>query len=372
MKIVDEIPKKKVFDYEKPQIAPIEDFLKARVMGQEGAIKTLSKEIMHVLSGLKIAQDGPRGSVLMLGPSGVGKTVSANAVVELLLSKSKVPQDRRNPEDFLIKVNCAEFGDDAALWSLTGARPGYVGSKGTSGYKPPALSPETLRNATFELKDGQRVCVVLLDEIERADESVRDFLLSALSEGTAKTPQNEKIDFRNVVFLFTSNLGNREITAAKSQLAPGQTLGNDEAERIRRTALQAQFRSEDIGRMCGSAEAAVVYEPLGREVLETILGREFEIIEGDLEKQGIKVEFNLTKDARDALLEGGVSDDHGARALKRYIRAMIIQPLLHPSRDENKAALHDRKIYISCVPGTQEYQFRWAEARTFWQKLGDE
>lgn len=378
MKLIEDVPKKKVNAYERPQVAPIEDFLKARVMGQDHAMQTVSKEVTHVLSGLKIAQDGPRGSILMLGPSGVGKTATALAAVELLLSKSKVPEKLRNPNDFLLKINCGEYGDAAALWTLTGARPGHVGSRGSASaghgpYRPPALSTETLRKSTFELEDGQEICVVLLDEIERAHEIVRDFLLSALSEGYGKTGESETLDFRKVLFLFTSNIGNKEIREVKSALPAGtKKLPNGQADTIRRTALERTFRSEDIGRMCGSVAQAVVYEPLSAEVLEMILGKEFTSIENDFKREGITVEFHLTIAAKDALLQGGVSDDHGARSLKQYIRSKVVQPLMHPSRAENVAALNDRIIYVSFPPETQEYVFEWADPRGFWDKLMSE
>lgn len=359
MKIVESIPvdAKK---YEPPKIEEIRDFLESRVVGQDKAVARVSQELMGALSGLKTNPDGPRGSLLMLGRSGVGKTETVLAVVDFLLQHSKIPPEKRTPEKFLIKVDCGEYTQAHHVAMLIGSPAGYVGSKGADGsgrsqYVPPVLGVEALNTHTFELQEGEKISIVLLDEIEKAHESIRDYLLAALDKGITKTAANEEVNFRNTIFFFTSNLGNHELTQIRAQ---GESIGfaggsgNNELARasqereISRKALKKHFRPEDISRMSGSAEGAVIFEALDRPASEKILGIQLGLAEQEFLKNGIRLEFQMTSQAKDRLLDLGVDQETGARALKAVIKTQIIQPLLHASLQENREALNGRAVYV--------------------------
>lgn len=359
MQIIESIPSD-AKKYEPPKIDEIRDFLRSRVVGQDQAVERISQELVHALSGLKTNPDGPRGSVLMLGPSGVGKTETALAVVDCLLQHSNVPPEDRDPEKFLLKIDCGEYTQSHHVAMLIGSPAGYVGSKGSRGpekseYIPPGLGVEALEAHTFKLSDNEEISVILLDEIEKAHVSIRDYLLAALDRGITKTAANEKVNFRNTIFLFTSNLGNHELAQIKLQgesIGFGGGVGNDEltranqAKEISWRALKQNFRPEDISRMSGSARGAVIFEALDRSASEKILGIQLGRAEQEFVKYGIRLEFQMTAEARDQLLNLGIDQETGARALKEVVKTQIIQPLLHPSRQKNIETLNGRVVYI--------------------------
>jgi hypothetical protein len=368
MKIVESIPTD-AKEYEPPKVEEIRDFLGSRVVSQDKAIERVSRELVHALSGLKTNPHGPRGSILMLGPSGVGKTETVLTALDLLLQHSNIPPEDRDPEKFLIKIDCGEYTESHHAARVMGSPAGYVGSKGTSNYVPPALGAENLDAHTFELQGGEKISVVLLDEIEKAHPSLRNYLLAALDKGIAQTAANEEVSFRNTIFFFTSNLGSHVLAQMRPQgesLGFASGAGEDESARTKQAttvihrALKEFFRPEDISRMSGSAEEAIIFETLDRSASEKILGIQLEQAEGEFFKQGIRLEFQMTAQAKDKLLDLGVNQETGARALKVVIKNQIIQPLLHASKQENVNALNGRVVYIG-YSGTS-FSFYTAEA----------
>ena len=370
MKFIEAVPPR-VTAYEQPKVEEIRDFLKSRVVGQEEATDRIAQELVHVFSGLRINRQAPRGSILMMGPSGVGKTESALTAIEYLLQHSKVPETERDPEKFLIKIDCGAFSQEANVAMLMGSPPGYIGSKGAEGsknvgeYTHPALGVEALEAHTFELQEGGSVSVVLLDEIEKAHKAVRNFLLAALDRGMAKTAANETVNFRNTLFFFTSNLGNHELAQLKQD--DGKLDGATIAK-IRRRALTAEFRPEDISRMSGSSDETVVFQALNREASEKILGIQLLSTENDFMRESINLEFQVTRAAKEELLNLGVNEDTGARALKAILKSKVYQPLLHPSKMENMKALGGKTVFIDYDAKTREFVFY----TSLIDKLGEE
>lgn len=359
MKILEKLPPE-LQEYKRPDIGEIETKIRTRVAGQDEAVLRLSKELVAILSGIKTEKHCPRGSVLMLGPSGTGKTEAALAVMDYLLSHSVIPPGDRDPNKYLLKINCGEYHLEHQVARLMGSPAGYVGSKGSEGdakkskYIPPALGAESMEAHTITLEDGQRVTVVLLDEIEKAHESVRNYMLSALDKGEVETAANEKVDFTNTIFLFTSNLGNQEIAQVR---ASGIEPGEDKKAELRRIALTKRFRPEDVSRMSGSERGSIVFKELDRETSSKILGIQLELVEKQFAAQGIFLEFQLTAAARDRLLDMGVNPETGARALKDILKQQIYTPLLHPSQTKTREALKDKVIIVEFDPSKSEFVF---------------
>lgn len=352
MRIIESLPQEGLNEYEKPNLEEIEKFIESRVIGQEEAKSKISTEIVSILSGINADRKGPRGSLLMMGPSGTGKSESAFGVISCLLAHSDVPEEDRDPEKWLLKVDCASFSSENQMTSIIGSPPGYVGSSSASGrggdrYQIPALGIERIRQHTFKLKNGEIIQVVLLDEIEKAHTSLRNFLMPALDKGVTKMADNTLVSFRDTVFLFTSNLGNKEIADAKKD----SQVSDDEAAKIRRDALMETFRPEDVSRMSGSSDEAIVFKPLDRATSEKILCKQLKEMEAEFRKNGISLEFQITSGAKDKILDLGVNEETGARALKTVLKKQIYQPLLHPSRAENMRKLGGQTVYVDVSEG---------------------
>ncbi len=349
MKIIERVPAGAVA-YEAPKIKDIQEFLEGRVAGQKEATDQVARTLAQALSGVRVQKNGPRGSVLMMGPSGVGKTETVMAAVEFLLSRSTIPTSEWDPEHFMIKVDCGNYTLEHQISSLIGSPPGYKGSKTTknggdhSDSIAPSLDDDALKAKRIPLKDGTSITVVLLDEIEKAHLNVRNFLLAALDRGRTKNAVNEEIDFRNTLFFFTSNLGNKASTKRRVGLVK-TNAGSEEAD-MRRAALLEEFRAEDVSRMAGRPEGALVYKPLDRSVSRKILHIQLEQIEKQFAEAGIHVSLQITEHAAEKLLDLGVNPVTGARALKNVLQELIAQPLLHPSKIDTIRALHKNSVYI--------------------------
>ena len=200
------IPVFKLTEEETTRLLRMEDELHKRIIGQEEAVKSVSKAIRRTRAGLKDPKR-PSGSFIFAGPSGVGKTELSKALANFLFGD----------DDALIQIDMGEFHDRYTASRLFGAPPGYVG------YEEGGQLTEKVRRKPFS--------VVLFDEIEKAHQEVYNTLLQVLEDGRLTDGQGRTVDFKNTVIIFTSNLGTQDISKA---VGLGFAQGNDESSNYER------------------------------------------------------------------------------------------------------------------------------------------
>ena len=233
------IPIVKLSEEESTRLLKMEDELHKRVIGQDQAVKALSRAIRRTRAGLKDPKR-PGGSFIFAGPSGVGKTWLSKTLAEFLFGD----------EDALIQLDMSEFSEKHTVSRLFGSPPGYVG------YEEGGQLTEKVRRKPFS--------VVLFDEVEKAHPDIFNSLLQILEEGRLTDSQGRVVDFKNTVIIMTTNLGTKDI-------AKGQNLGfaqsGDAAgsyERMKNKVqeeLKQHFRPEFLNRV----DEIIVFPPLSQE-----------------------------------------------------------------------------------------------------------
>ena len=213
------IPIVKLSEEESTRLLKMEDELHKRVIGQEEAVKALSRAIRRTRAGLKDPKR-PGGSFIFAGPSGVGKTWLSKTLAEFLFGD----------EDALIQLDMSEFGEKHTVSRLFGSPPGYVG------YEEGGQLTEKVRRKPFS--------VVLFDEVEKAHPDIFNSLLQILEEGRLTDSQGRVVDFKNTVIIMTTNLGTRDISK-------GINLGFQQESDV------AGFLRADEGQGVGGAQAAL-------------------------------------------------------------------------------------------------------------------
>jgi ATP-dependent Clp protease ATP-binding subunit ClpB len=259
-------------------------------VGQDEAVAAVANAVRRSRAGLQ-DPDRPIGSFIFLGPTGVGKTETARALAEFLF----------DDQDAMVRIDMSEYMEKHAVARLIGAPPGYVG------YDEGGQLTEAVRRRPYS--------VVLFDEIEKAHPDVFNVLLQILDEGRLTDSQGRTVDFRNVVFIMTSNLGSPQIL----ERATAEDWGD--VERIVREELRRKFRPEFLNRI----DDVVVFRPLDRaqigRIVEIQLGRLRRLLaERDLA-------LDITEAARERIADEGYDPVFGARPLKRAIQRLVQNPL---------------------------------------------
>ena len=288
--------------------------LRSRIVGQDRAIHQLARMYQVHLSGLS-ASDRPVANLLLLGPTGSGKTRLVEAAAEALFGDPRA----------MLKIDCAEFQHSHEIAKLIGSPPGYLGHRETH----PLIQQEVLEQHYIE---NVKVSLVLFDEIEKASDALWQLLLGILDKGRLTLGDNRRVDFSSSLIFLTSNLGSQEMTKLMSG-GLGYTAGprEDDAElehKIYRTALDAarrKFSPEFMNRI----DKVIVFRTLTREHLERILDIELDHVRQRIISSGTSrlFVFRYTPSARDFLLEEGIDSRFGARHLKRSIERHLVFPI---------------------------------------------
>ncbi len=292
------IPVTRLQEAETSRLLRMEDELHQTVIGQDEAIKAISKAIRRSRAGLKDPRR-PIGSFVFSGPTGVGKTELARSLAKFLFAD----------ESALIRVDMSEYMEKFSVSRLIGAPPGYVG------YEDSGTLTKAVRRKPYS--------VILLDEIEKAHPDVFNILLQVLDEGHLTDNYGRVIDFKNTVVIMTSNVGARDLTKSKSL---GFTSGDEKqnwerrAEKVR-DELKNVFNPEFLNRL----DETIVFHPLSREHITQIVG----VLLKDVRKRLAEEELTLklTEPATDFLVKHGYDEQYGARPLKRAIQKFIEDPL---------------------------------------------
>ncbi|MDD3776422.1 MAG: ATP-dependent Clp protease ATP-binding subunit [Actinomycetota bacterium] len=293
------VPVYKLTSTESKKLMNMEKELHRRVVGQDEAIKTVSKAIRRTRSGLKDPKR-PIGSFMFLGPSGVGKTELAKTIAEFLFDR----------EEALIQIDMSEYMEKHSVSKLVGSPPGYVG------YDEGGQLTEAIRRRPYS--------VILLDEVEKAHPDVFNILLQIFEDGHLTDSQGRRVDFKNTVIIMTSNLGAREIqknTPLGFKAADNRELSYNEIKDKVMSELKQTFRPEFLNRV----DEVIVFHKLTKEQIYSIIDLMISRLAQQLELQGIIIE--ITESAKELLLNKGYDEKMGARPMRRSIQNLIEDPI---------------------------------------------
>src|SRR5690348_10200746 len=283
------IPVGRLLEGEAQKLVRMEERLQQRVVGQDDALARVANAVRRSRAGLSDAKR-PIGSFIFLGPTGVGKTELARALAEFLFDDEKL----------MIRIDMSEYMEKHTVSRLIGAPPGYVG------YEEGGQLTEQVRRHPYS--------VVLFDEIEKAHPDVFNVLLQILEDGRLTDGQGRTVDFRNTVLVMTSNVGSAAIFELSSQ-------NPERARKEAMDALRAAFRPEFLNRI----DEIVIFNPLGKQQLETIVDLLLKNVEKLLAERQITIE--LKPAAKELMLEEGFDPAYGARPLRRTIQRLVQDPL---------------------------------------------
>jgi ATP-dependent Clp protease ATP-binding subunit ClpC len=293
------IPVDRISEPESKKLLRMEDEVKKRVIGQDEPIQKLARAIRRTRAGLKDPKR-PIGSFIFLGPTGVGKTELAKVLTEYLFDS----------QDALIRVDMSEYMEKFAVSRLVGAPPGYVG------YEEGGQLTEKVRRKPYS--------VVLLDEIEKAHPDVFNILLQVLDDGILTDGLGRRVDFRNTIVIMTSNIGARDLKNLGKGIGFSQSDIDFDYQTLKSTvedALKRVFNPEFLNRI----DDVIVFHPLEKKHIFDIIDLMAVELFGRAGAIGITVE--LTRPAKEFLLEKGYDPKFGARPLRRAIQKYIEDPM---------------------------------------------
>ena len=282
------IPVSRLVQGEREKLLHLDETLHKRVVGQDEAVQAVTEAIQRSRAGIQ-DPNRPIGSFLFLGPTGVGKTELAKTLAQALF----------DDENNLVRIDMSEYMEKFSVSRLIGAPPGYVG------YEEGGQLTEAVRRKPYS--------VVLFDEVEKAHPDVFNILLQVLDDGRITDSQGRTVDFKNTILILTSNLGSEYLL---NGINPDGTI-QDEAKAQVQSLLRRTFRPEFLNRL----DEIVFYKPLTRENVTEIINLQIGKLNSRLEEQQIKVE--LTKAAKDAIVEAAYDPQYGARPLRRYVQHTV-------------------------------------------------
>jgi ATP-dependent Clp protease ATP-binding subunit ClpC len=294
------IPLQRVGQTDSNKLLNMYDTIASKIIGQDDAIKKLTKAIQRTRAGLKDPKK-PIGSFIFLGPTGVGKTELAKELARFMFDS----------DDSLIQIDMSEYMEKFAVSRLVGAPPGYVG------YEEGGQLTEKVRRKPY--------AVVLLDEIEKAHPDVFNILLQVLDEGQLTDSLGRKVDFRNTIIIMTSNIGARQLKdfgAGVGFSTSAKVNQNEEHSRgVIENALKRAFAPEFLNRI----DDVVVFNTLGKEEIFKIIDIELKALFGRVNTLGYQIK--LTDVAKEFIAEKGFDINFGARPLKRAIQKYLEDPI---------------------------------------------
>jgi ATP-dependent Clp protease ATP-binding subunit ClpC len=292
------IPLRRMGQDETQRLLAVESEMEKVVIGQHVAVSAICKALRRSRADLKDPRR-PIGTFLLLGPTGVGKTLLAKTLAEQMFGDTKS----------LVHLDMSEYMEKFNVSRLIGSPPGYVG------YEEGGQLTERVRRNPYS--------VVLFDEIEKAHPDVWNILLQILEEGKLTDNVGRVVNFRNTIILMTSNVGSDTI---RRQTTMGFSPVSDETsyDKMRERILdeaKKTFRPEFLNRL----DDAIVFRSLTRPDLIQILDLEVNKVLERLKRRNIRLEFD--QKARDFLVEKGYDPQNGARPMRRSVERFLEDPL---------------------------------------------
>ncbi len=322
------IPLAQLTTEESERLLHMEEELHRRIIGQEEAVKAVSRAIRRGRVGLKDPKK-PIGSFIFLGPTGVGKTELCKALAAAMFGD----------ENAMIRLDMSEYMEKHTVSRLVGSPPGYVG------FEEGGQLTEKVRRKPYS--------VILFDEIEKAHPDVFNMLLQILDDGILTDSQGRRVDFKNCIIIMTSNIGAKLITA--KQAAFGFTDNADEREqndeKIKEAVmgeLKNAFRPEFLNRV----DDIIVFKRLTKPQIEEIAEHLLKGLRDRL--SGMEIDLDFTKEAIEKIADAGFDEVYGARPLKRAIQSKIEDTL---SEAMLKGEVQKGKSYL-CDVENDRYIFR--------------
>ena len=293
------IPVFKLTEAETKKLVRMEDELHKRVIGQEPAITAVSKAIRRSRAGIKDPKR-PAGSFIFLGPSGVGKTELARTLAEFLFGD----------EEAMVRIDMSEYMEKHAVSRLVGSPPGYIG------YDEGGQLTEAVRRKPYS--------VLLLDEIEKAHPDVFNILLQILEDGRLTDAQGRTVDFRNSIVIMTSNIGAQDIarnTPLGFAISDETGVTYEDMKYRIMGDLKKVFRPEFLNRI----DEVIVFHKLTKDEIMEIVDLMIERVRTQVAEHELQLE--LSKEAKELLVDKGWDPAMGARPLRRAIQRYIEDPL---------------------------------------------
>ena len=275
------IPIQKLVGSEKDKLLNLSNNMKKRIIGQDDAIYLVSEAIKRARAGIK-DPNRPIGSFIFLGPTGVGKTEVAKTLAYELF----------DDERHIIRIDMSEYMEAHSVSRLIGSPPGYVG------YDDGGQLTEAVRRNPYS--------IILFDEIEKAHKDVFNLLLQILDDGRITDSQGRTVDFKNTIIIMTSNLGSEYILENQSN-----------TNELVMQELKHTFKPEFINRI----DEIIIFKSLTKEVIHKILDKMIHDLETRLKDKRLTI--NITKEAKEKIIEESFDENFGARPMKRYIQRNI-------------------------------------------------
>ena len=307
------IPVEQIGVSEKERILHLEDNIKDKIIGQDRAVASICKAIKRARLGIR--NRGCLFSAMFIGKTGVGKTLLAKKLAEYLFGD----------ENNLIRIDMSEYADETSVGKLIGANPGYVG------YDKGGVLTEAVKQKKF--------CILLLDEIEKADQKVYNTFLQVLDEGFLTDNTGYKVDFKNVVVIFTSNVGTKAAMEFGNGIGFTKDKGNE--EKIMKRELKRNFPMEFINRL----DEVIYFNSLSNNDIRRIISIELDKSISKFKHMG----YELTYD--DSVITH-ISDitsedkDFGARPVLRAIEATVEDFLADQILDDKLDKKKTHKIFF--------------------------
>ncbi len=289
------IPVNKMLSSEKQKVLEVESVLKQDVIGQDEALKAISRAIKRNKAGLS-DDSRPIGSFMFLGPTGVGKTESAKTLAKFLFDDQKS----------LIRFDMSEYMEKHSASRLVGAAPGYVG------YEEGGQLTEAVRRKPYS--------VILFDEIEKAHPDVFNILLQVLDDGRLTDNKGVTVDFKNTIIILTSNIGSSKIISIDDKNQRKDEVLNE---------LKGHFRPEFLNRL----DDIVIFEQLGIDAITSIVDILFKQIAIKLQNKNIAL--TMTNSAKQYVANAGFDPVYGARPLKRALYEIVEDRLANMILEES-------------------------------------
>jgi len=285
------IPVVRLLSGERERLMKMEEAIGKRVVGQDEAVTALCDAVRRSRAGLGDT-NRPIGTLLFLGPTGVGKTELSKALADFLF----------NDPNAMIRVDMSEFMEQHSVARLIGSPPGYVG------YEEGGRLTEAVRRRPYS--------VILLDEIEKAHPDVFNVMLQVFDEGRLTDGKGRTVDFKNTVIIMTSNIASQQI-----QQLTEESGADWEIEAHVKDALKQIFKPEFLNRI----DEIIVFRMLTKDDLKKIVDIQLNYLAERLKGRRIKLEF--TDNARKLIMDEGYDPVFGARPLKRTIQQRLENPL---------------------------------------------
>ncbi len=292
------VPVTKMTETESEALMYLEDNLHERVIGQDEAVRAVSRALRRSRSGLG-DRDRPIASLFFSGPTGVGKTELAKALAIQMFGS----------QDAIIRIDMSEYMESHTVSKLIGSPPGFVG------YDEGGQLTEAVRRQPYT--------IVLFDEIEKAHPDVFNLMLQMLDDGRLTDAQGRTVSFKNTIIIMTSNIGSKVIEKGGSGLGFDFSGDRDDAQynRIKdlvNQELKNYFRPEFINRL----DEIIVFRQLTKPEVRQIAGILLEEISARLEEQR-EITLGVTSAFEEKVIEEGFDPSYGARPLRRAIMRLL-------------------------------------------------